>query len=216
MTHAISALVLCGSALLGALFVAPATAQQPPTVARILVEQPLWGRDYPALLAQLRALQESGETSAYVFSDRAAGASAFPTDQAAGARVERVRALSAKPVPLGPQFKAMQSAARTASLRAEAGRLIDGDGYHVVLNSPAGVELLPPGLTVTTVRARLGEPERVTELTIQNRGERRPVILKLHTYAGGAIAYAESNMAEPGVVERVVVNLAAVTPAVVR
>jgi hypothetical protein len=212
MTHAICILVF--AAALGAL--PPSGGQQPPTVARILVEQPLWGRDYPALLAQLRALQDAGETSAYVFGDRAAGASAFPSEQAARPRVERVRALAAKPAPLGPQFKAMQGAARAVTLRTEAARLIDGDGYHVVLTSPAALELLPPGLTIAAVRSRLGEPERVTELTIENQGERRPVILKLHAYAGGAIAYAESNMAEPGVVERVVVTLAAVTPAVAR
>jgi len=210
MTHAISALVLAT-----ALGVMASPAPQQP-LARILVEQPLWGRDYTALLAQLRALQDAGETSAYVFQDRAAGASAFPSDQAATERVARVRALAAKPAPLGPQFKAMQGAGRAVTLRAGAARLIDGDGYHVVLDSPAALELLPPGLTIAAVRARLGEPERVTELTIQNTGDRRPVILKLHTYAGGAIAYAESNMAEPGVVERVVVNLAAVTPAVAR
>ncbi len=211
MTHAISTLVLATA--LGVMASPP--PQQPP-LARILVEQPLWGRDYPALLTQLRALQEAGETSAYVFQDRAAGASAFPSEQAAGERVVRVRSLTAKPAPLGPQFKTMQGAGRAVTVRAGIARLIEGDGYHVVLDSPAVLELLPPGLTIAAVRARLGDPERVTELTIQNTGERRPVILKLHTYAGGAIAYAESNMAEPGVVERVVVNLAAVTPAIVR
>ncbi len=66
------------------------------------------------------------------------------------------------------------------------------------------------------VRSRLGEPERVVEQTIQNRTERRPVILKLHIYAGGAIAFAESNMAEPNVIERVVVDLEKVAPLLTR
>jgi hypothetical protein len=210
--------VLVVMATLGALPLLP--PQQPPagSVSRILLEQPLWGRDYPPVLTQLRALQDAGETTAYIFSDRVAGASAFATEQLATPRVERTRAMAAKTAPLGPQFEALQrqAAARPVTLRATAARLIDGDGYHVVLTAPTAIELLPPGLTIAAVRARLGEPERVTELTIQNRGERRPVILKLYTYAGGAIAYAESNMAEPNVVERVVINLAAVTPAVAR
>jgi hypothetical protein len=40
------------------------------------------------------------------------------------------------------------------------------------------------------------------------------VILTLYVYAGGAVAFAESNMADPGVVERVVLNLTTVAPLV--
>ena len=101
-------------------------------------------------------------------------------------------------------------------MRAEAVRLRDGDGYHLALTRAAGLQLLRPSLTIDTVRARLGPPEKVTEQAIQNEGERKPVILTLHQYAGGTIAFAESNMAEPGVVERVVLDLNAVVGAVAR
>jgi len=195
-----------------------APAQQPAAVQRVLLEAPLWGRDYPALLAQLKALRDAGETTAYVFADRAAGASAFPTQQAAQTRVERLRTSGAQAALLQPQFQTLQrqAAQPVAPLRVESARLIDGDGYHVVLNRATGGELLPPALTIQTVRGRLGEPERVTTQTIQSIGDRRPVILTLHQYANGAIAYAESNQTEPGVVERVVLNLATVVPVVSR
>jgi hypothetical protein len=103
-----------------------------------------------------------------------------------------------------------------ATVRAEAVRLRDGDGYHLALTRAAGLQLLRPSLTIETVRARLGPPEKVIEQAIQNEGERKPVILTLHQYAGGTIAFAESNMAEPGVVERVVLDLNAVVGAVAR
>ena len=193
------------------------TAQQAANAQRVLLETSLWGRDYPALLGQLRALRDAGETTAYVFADRAAGASAFPTQQAAQARVERFRAASAQAGQLQPQFQTLQrqTTPAAAPLRVDSARLIDGDGYHVVLTR-TGVELLPPGLTIQTVRSRLGNPERVATQTIQSIGDRRPVILTLHLYANGAIAYAESNQTEPGVVERVVLNLSTVVPVVSR
>ena len=193
----------------------PAPAEQPATVQRVLLETSLWGRDYPALVAQLKALRDAGETSVYVFADRAAGAAAFATQQAAQTRVERLRASGVQPGLLQPQFQPLQRQAG-APLRVDTARLIDGDGYHVVLTRVGGVELLPPGLTIQAVRSRLGEPERVTTQTIQTIGDRRPTILTLHMYANGAIAYAESNQAEPGVVERVVLNLSTVVPVVSR
>jgi hypothetical protein len=189
-------------------------AQQPANAQRILLESTLWGRDYPALLAQLKTLRDAGETTAYVFVDRAAGASAFSTQQAAQTRVERLRTSGAQAAQLQPQFQTLQRQA--APLRVATARLIDGDGFHVVLDRAGGVELLPPALTVQTVRSRLGAPERVTTQTIQSIGDRRPVILTLHQYANGAIAYAESNQTEPGVVERVVLNLSTVVPVVSR
>jgi hypothetical protein len=190
------------------------TSAQRPTAERILLESTLWGPDYPALLPVLRALRDAGETKAYIFTDRVAGASAFPSEEAARSRAEKSRSLVAQPPALRPQFAQLQKQAPAgAPLRIETARLIDDDGQHVVANRP-GARLLAAGLTIQAVRGRLGEAERVIEQTIQNRGERRPVILKLHVYAAGAIAFAESNMAEPGVVERVVVDLARVVPLV--
>jgi hypothetical protein len=188
-------------------------------IQRILLDATLWGRALPSLLVELSALRNSGETTAYVFADRAAGALATRARDAALARLQRGREAAARPAALQPPFATMQQQVTqraVAPLRLEVAKIIDGDGYHVVLTGGAAVELLAPGLTISAVRARLGPPERVTQLTIHAEGESKPIFLTLYHYAGGAIAFAESDMAEADMVERVVLNLPAVVPAVVR
>jgi hypothetical protein len=198
-----------------------AFGQQPAlTLQRILSDDTLWGTDYPSILTRLRALRDSGERTAYVFADRAAGASASRTQADAQTRATRLTTLMARPVTLQAPYAQLQQRAAASpnavALRAEAVRLRDGDGYHLAITRAAGLQLLAPGLTIAAVHARLGPPEKVTEQAIQNEGERKPVILTLHQYAGGAIAFAESNMAEPGVVERVVLDLNTVVQATAR
>ena len=197
-----------------------AFGQQPAvTVQRILSDETLWGNDYPSVLTRLRALRDSGERSVYIFADRAAGASASRTQADVQARATRLTTLMARPATLQAPYAQLQqraAAPAAATLRAEALRLRDGDGYHLAITRAAGLQLLAPGLTIAAVRARLGPPEKVTEQAIQNEGERKPVILTLHQYAGGAIAFAESNMAEPGVVERVVLDLNTIVQAIAR
>jgi hypothetical protein len=197
-----------------------AFGQQPAvTVQRILSDETLWGNDYPSVLTRLRALRDSGERSVYIFADRAAGASASRTQADVQARATRLTTLMARPATLQAPYAQLQqraAAPAAATLRAEALRLRDGDGYHLAITRAAGLQLLAPELTIAAVRARLGPPEKVTEQAIQNEGERKPVILTLHQYAGGAIAFAESNMAEPGVVERVVLDLNTIVQATAR
>jgi hypothetical protein len=193
------------------------TSAQQPNVERILLDTTLWGADFPALLPALQALRDTGETHAYIFTDRAAGAGALPSAEAATARVEKLRTLIVQPRALDPKFAALQKqAAARGPLRVETARLTEDDGVHVVVARPGGAQLLPAGLTIQAVRSRLGEPERVVEQVIQGRADQLPVILKLHVYAGGAIAFAESNWAEPGIVERVVADLTRVAPVIAK
>jgi hypothetical protein len=202
-----------------ALLAAAAFGQQAQVpLQRILADQELWGDDYPAVLTRLRALQDGGERTVYIFADRAAGATAAKTQADVQPRATRVAAQIARPAALQAPFAPLQqrAASANAAVRAEAVRLRDGDGYHLALTRASGLQLLRPGLTIEAVRAKLGAPERVTQQTIQNEGERKPVILTLHQYAGGAIAFAESNMADPGVVERVVLDLNAAVAASAR
>jgi hypothetical protein len=205
-------------ALLATLVGAPSFAQQnQAALERVLLESALWGPDFLVVLPHLQALRESGETTAFVFVDRLAGANAFETRQAAQAPVTRVVARIARPAQLNQRFQAARAqvpAPPVGAVRAAAETLIDGDGFHISITRAPALRLLAPGLTIQTVEARLGPPERITHQTIQGRGERRPVILTLYVYAGGAVAFAESNMADPGVVERVVLNLTTVAPLV--
>ena len=57
------------------------------------------------------------------------------------------------------------------------------------------------------VRRRLGKEERVTTELLDDGTERRPVGLTLHFYAGGAIAFVESDHSvKIGSVDRVLLD----------
>jgi hypothetical protein len=200
----IAAVVLSAISVLG--------QQSAVTLQSALLERTVWGPDFGALLAQLPALRQTGETEVYVFADRAAGSSAYAAEIAARTALAKAPALAVRPANLRPQFSALQAPA-TAPLRVEVVQLPDGDGYHMALTR-ASLTLLAPGLTMQTVRAQLGPPSRTVLRTIHGQGERQPLILTLHYYAGDAIAFAESNLAEPGVVERAVLTLASVATVV--
>jgi hypothetical protein len=70
---------------------------------------------------------------------------------------------------------------------------------------------------VARVSRLLGQPEKVSSVAVQTYSDRRPEILTLHIYAGGNIAFAESNLAlSPGLVDRVLLKVPATTAAVIR
>jgi hypothetical protein len=184
---------------------------------KIFTDSTLWGKDLGVLLSQLRSLQEAGEKTVYVFPDRVAGATPYVQAPAAQRAVARLNSaiIRNRQRPLKDPYAAIAApgAVRAATLRAESVRLVtDGDGYHISFG--AGLQFFPPGLTIKAVHDRLGPPERSVLLTIQTIGDRRPVILTLHVYAGGAISFAESDLAEPGIVERILLNLAQLVPVV--
>jgi hypothetical protein len=58
------------------------------------------------------------------------------------------------------------------------------------------------------VEAAFGKPETITTLVIQSKRDMRPAILTLNSYAGGAIIFAESDLApRPGLVDRVILDV---------
>ena len=75
-------------------------------------------------------------------------------------------------------------------------------------------QFLKPGLTISDVEARLGKAERVTTEVLDDGTERRPVILTLHHYAGGAIIFVESDM-NPNIhsVDRVFLDVSKISAA---
>jgi len=61
-----------------------------------------------------------------------------------------------------------------------------------------------------------GKPDRVSTRVVRSPDrERRPVVLTLHSYAGGAVQFAQSDWsAKPGTVDRVFLNVALVSQAI--
>ena len=192
----------------------PAFAQsgQGPAVIKILTARGLFGKDFPAALASLPAWRRAGEESVAVFPDRIVGATPFKAAEAAQpARSALGEALRQATPAAGPSFATALRAlvGKPPPLTSDVIQFSDDGSFRVALS---GGEFLRGGLTVKQVEAAIGQPETVTTQLIQSEGERRPVILTLHSYAGGAIVFAESDLApRPGVIDRVILNVPAVS-----
>jgi hypothetical protein len=186
-------------------------------IAKIFSEPGLWGKDYRAALASLPAWNRLGEKKVAVFAERVVGASPQKTREEAQTQAEKftetVKALRPKPA---PKFEALFKArgSELGQLKMEViPSFSDDDLAHLATTGPA-LQFLPPRLALATVKERLGPPEKVSTEVIQGQGERRPVILTLYTYAGGAVVFAESDMVpKPGSVDRVILDVPAITAA---
>lgn len=199
---------------------APAVSlmQQGTDVARVLNDRTLWGRDFPTALAFVESLGRAGERRVYVFPDRVVGATQHRTqDEARRSAARLAEAMKANRRRARPAYEELLRGVplqAPATLRAEVVRLEPDDEYYHVALVGASLQLLPRQLTVAAVRGRLGAPERTVQELIQNETERRPVVLTLYFYGGGAVAFAESDWAPvPGFVDRAVLDVPAVTAA---
>lgn len=194
-------------------------------VREVLTDSALWGRDFNALLAAIKDWRESGESKVLVFPTEAVGATPQPNVERALAEARELQTLM---VVNQPKFKpeverALRSTAseslKTVSPTVHPSK--DDDTERVVLAAkpsrapgPAATEFLAPGLTISTVEARRGQPERITTQMIDSGDERRPIRLKLYHYAGGAVIFAESDVTPRGKVERVILDTAKISSAI--
>jgi len=87
--------------------------------------------------------------------------------------------------------------------------------YRVAITG-SNLQYLAPRLTVRQVETEIGPPEAVTTQVIQSERDRRPVALTLHSYANGAIIFAESDWMPPGLIDRVILDVPVVSAIVFR
>jgi hypothetical protein len=186
-------------------------------IRRILSDAKLWGKDFPLVLASLPGFNRAGEKEITVLPNRIVGERRFKSLDEAGREAADVsKYLSSGQNKFRPDFQELFQRGfreRVATLKPQPLNFLDDDTKRVAILSRES-QFLAPGLTIATVRQVLGEPEKITREVLDN-GERRPIILKIHHYAGGAIAFAESNWTtRPGDIDRAFLNVPAVTAAV--
>lgn len=187
-------------------------------VAQVLTKAGIWGKDFPTVLAFLESWNRINEQKIYVFPDRVVGSTQYNSRDAA--RGAAARLSDAMKAPRSRPKAGLADLLRGASpqaqtqLRVEVIRFLpDDDSFHVAWLNPSA-QLLGRNVSIATLQQRLGPPEKSTLELIQNETERRPVVLTLHSYAGGAIIFAESDWsAVPGTVDRVILDVKAVTAA---
>jgi hypothetical protein len=211
--------ILCGAVVLLSMASAFGDPQQDRTntLAKIFTAPGLWGKDYPAALASLPAWNRLGEKRVWVFADRVIGSSPHKTREEAQAEAKRfneaVKELRTRPA---PKFESLLKD-KTEQLRAGKMDVIpffQEDGTARIAWTTGSHELLAPRLKMATVKERLGPAKKVSTEVIQGQGESRPVILTVYSYADGAVAFAESDVApRPGFVNRVILDVPVVTAA---
>lgn len=189
------------------LLLQPAQANQAASLPAILNDGSIWGKDFSAVLPSLPAWQQTGEQQVIVFSDRIVGNTPYE-------RPEGVRAGVAE---LGRALAVSRATAKGAvarNLRAEAIPFPEDDSIRVAMIT-SSLQLLNPQLTRAGLEQTFGPPEKVSSLTLQNKAERRPVVLTLYQYANGTVIFAEPDLTtRPGFVDRVFLNVSALNRAV--
>lgn len=193
----------------------PAAVPQGPTrasVERILIDSTLWGNDFPAVLANIRSWEQVGETAVVIFPDRVIGATPYEGVGLAQPRAEALADGMKEATPTtNPTFSRILETYHGVPPQFRVTVIpFPKDGSQRIAWTTPGLELLPPALTLKTVRDRLGPPEEVTRQVLQTEKDHRPTVLTGFSYAAGAAVFIESDLApRPGYVERVVLNVAA-------
>jgi len=180
-------------------------------VEDILTDQSLWGERFPSVVAALPAFAGGGESQIWVFSDRVVGGNKFRDREQADRQVRNVsEALKNPRQPRSDKLRAM-IATGVSPLKPTAILFREDRTYRVAAE---GGPFLRPGLSIDDVRRRLGKEERVTTELLDDGTERRPVGLTLHFYAGGAIAFVESDHSvKIGSVDRVLLDASKISAA---
>ena len=164
--------------------------QQRRSVKEILADPQLWAKDFPTVLANISSWAQVEQRIA-IFPTRALGTTPYRTS----AEAERVGAILRSSLRPNDQ----QKASVVPWFEDDSFRVVVGDGE---------MQLLPRNLSLETVKKRLGQPESVTPIAITGNTERRPVVLLLYSYAGGAVVYAEDTYSPvPGMVNRVFLDV---------
>jgi hypothetical protein len=199
-----------------------AMAQASPTPSRhtlieILSDSALWGKNFPMVLASLRSWDQAGQRSVLVFPNRIVGGTPLSSPEKARETSRSIaETMTTRPFKPKPQFQAMFGTSQlTPHLKTEIiARFQDDDSARVVATQP-DAQFFAPDLTIDKVKERLGPPEKVEQQVIQSEGDRRPVILTLNRYAGGAVVFAQSDVAaRPESVNRVLLDASAVMNAI--
>jgi hypothetical protein len=180
---------------------------------KMLTDQELWGADAFALFATLQRWK-STETSIYIFPDRVVGGNKYESAAAAAQSLSRISAApKAAPPKLRPEYQAAyrQSLSRAAALKFRVEPFLEDDSFHLVAQREGG-QFLKPGVPMRTVIDRYGKPEKTTTEVVNAQGDRRPAVLTVNWYAGGAIKFVQSDLSpNPETVDRVVIDLGALT-----
>lgn len=191
----------------------PASTANAALLEKILTDRELWEDDAFAVFGSLDRWKNAGVTSIIIYPEKvAAGTKSETLESAKQSLTRTVERMKPRQPRLRSKFDAVYHeavATKAPNLKAEVIRFLEDDSFRVVWRREGG-EFLKKGVKVSAVFDAYGKPQRTTTQVVHSRGDRRPAVLTLYHYANDAIRVVESDLGPtPGVVDRVVVNVAA-------
>jgi hypothetical protein len=196
------ALICVVLAVVGAGGQEPKKGSAPPgdgaSLAKILSDKALWGKDFPKALSSLPHWEAAGENKVEVFPTQVV--SKPPAE--GETHVELAAKVSAAMKKGQPKPKASYAELLNAAglepaggLKAERiARFRDDQKPRIVMSAP-GTQFLVPGLDLAKVESQLGpSPVKPVLRTIPTEGDRRPIVLTEYIYANGSVVFATSDV----------------------
>lgn len=162
------------------------TPEEKSALLQILQQKELWNKSFSEVLGSLPAWESIDQHAVHVFPNATVGALPYTSMEDAKRAAQQLQ---------------------ECALKAQvAAYFPDDDSLRV--NIPATAPNFPENLPMTKVHELLGNPTRIERQVIRSIGERRPLVLTIHYYAGESIAFAESDWSPtPGIVDRVILDV---------
>lgn len=186
------------------------TSPNQKTLFEIVSNRAIWGKDFPLALAYLEPLANSGENMVEMFPGAVRLGNKFPVSQQTEAQV-KARTIDSltRNYEKSPFYQKLNKNFPFQSRPVNVSVLNPPQEDSLVINIIfEGAQLLPPDMTIATIQRELGKPELIKNIAIHARGEERPTILRLYSYAQGTILFGEAEIS-PGLLNRVYFNLPA-------
>ena len=177
---------------------------------KILLAKELWGLSFPVVLTSLPSWKKIEQRHIALFPDRVVGLRPYPNLKVAEHAASRFKAAAEMRPAFKEGFRKLAAVVQKAYTRPGI-KLIrhfaDDDSLRVGFDD-AKFPIFSQKLTISQVHAivkRKVTPERKVQPA---RGERRPEVLTLHSYADGAIIFAESDFSPyRGEINRVILDV---------
>ncbi len=186
---------------------------QPSLLVRILKDDSLWGKDYPAVLAYIQSWNKIEETKIGIFPLVVVGTTIYKNQDEAKQKAEELsRSLQETPPLPNENFEEFLRDARNRPAPFQVGTFLDPEDKSTQLQwADSSLQFLAPDLELTTVEQRFGKSDKVTQEITEGGKGHRPVVLTLHHYAEGAIVFVASDWdAKPNSVNRILLDVPAI------
>jgi hypothetical protein len=195
------------------------------SLEKILSNQVIWGKDFPAALLDVVALDKFGEKMVAVYPDKVQTVTTRGDVKITGEdKLHFEYVIESIPRETNDNLAALTKCGRTG-FRIDCVKLREGsqevvssqvDGSVHVAATPKDKDarFLSPDATVDLVKKEFGPPEKITTKVIRDDYESRPIILTQYAYASGQITFITSNTNPTGKIEQVYLDAKAVSKCV--